>query len=133
VSTISLVDLPDRIDAKILAGRPFRMRVPIYDPDGDLVAAVDMSVARAQVRQAIGDPSPLHIFSSEDAEPDALIVDGAVILVATSETTSSWQENWPGSAPETVAWWDLEVTDADGTPRQVNVPGTITVVHQVTR
>lgn len=133
MATTELVDLPDRLNFTILAGRPFRMSIPVYDPDGDLVAAVDMTSARAHVRQAIGDASPLHIFSTDDAEPDAEIVDGAVVLTATSEQTSLWQENWPGTPPETVAWWDLEVTDGDGTPRQINTPGTITLVHQVTR
>jgi hypothetical protein len=134
VATIEVSNVPeDRIDIRVLAGVPFRFTLPVLDENGGPVPAVDMSAARVHVRAAIDDSIILHTFSTEDGEPDAEIDDGAVILTAVSEVTSSWQENWPGRAPETYAWWDLEVTDSDGEPRQITTPGMFTVVHQVTR
>lgn len=133
MSTLEVSDLPDRIDVTVLAGRRFTLTVPVLYGNFTPVPAVNISGARAHVRPAIDDPVILHVFSTDDEDPDAEVTDDGVVLTATAETTSSWAVNWPGRAPETVAWWDLEVTDVDGEPRQILIPGTITVVHEVTR
>lgn len=132
MSTVSVTNVPDRIDAEILAGRPFEMTIPIMFGGGP-VPAVNITSARAQVRPAVGDPVILHTFSTEDEEPMAAISDDGITITATSQETTTWALQWPGQAPETVVWWDLEVTDSDGVPRQINRPGTLTVVHELTR
>lgn len=133
MSTITVTDLPDRIDVKILAGRPFELLVPVTYANGNPVPAVNISSARAHIRAATDDPQVYHVFSTTDEEPDAVVSDDGVTLTASPETTSLWAAEWPGRAPETTMWWDIEVTDADGTPRQITTPGTFIVVHEVTR
>jgi hypothetical protein len=132
-TTYDVEDVPDRINVRVLAGRPFELTIPIRYANGVPVPAVNMSGARAHIRAAIDDPQVYHVFSTADEEPDAEITDDGVILTAPPAVTSLWAEQWPGRAPETTMWWDLEVTDVDGTPRQVNTPGTFIVVHEVTR
>lgn len=136
MATVELGSLPDRIDLTILAGRPFGpLDVPILQAGGAPLGFADVTAARAQVRQQIGSTSIYYTFAT-DGEGAELVDDAGdavVRLTATSDTTSDWQALWPGSAPQTVMWWDLEITDADDEPHQITLPGTITLVHQVTR
>jgi hypothetical protein len=141
-SVVESEDVPPRHDVRVMAGRPFSYRLPVRDADGPAAAAVVAS-ARAQVRAAVGDRDVLHSFGTDedpadieidDTDPDAVVL----VITATSETTGLWASEWPGprtgtSPPESVAWWDVEVTDADDVTTQITSPGTITVVHQVTR
>jgi hypothetical protein len=133
MATVELGDLPDRIDVKVLAGEPFELTVPVLDQTSTPVPMVNLTSARAQVRPSIDSNQVLHLFSTEDDEPDAEITDDGVVLTASSGTTALWQQVWPGIAPTTVVWWDLEVTDAGGVVHQVTMPGLITLYHQVTR
>jgi hypothetical protein len=133
VATFEVEDVADRIDVRCMAGRPFALFVPVNYGTGDPVPAVNMSSARAHIRAAIDDPQEFHVFSTDGVEPDAVLSDGGVTFTAPPETTSLWATEWPGRAPETTMWWDVEVTDVDGTPRQITIPGTFTVVHEVTR
>jgi len=132
---ISVSALPTRIDVTVLAGEPFELAVPVLDGAGDPVAAGGIASARAQVRPDVASGQVLHLFST--ADPATAEITGttaaSVVLTASSDETSLWQEDWPGCAPRTVVWWDLEVTDADGVAHQITSPGTITLVHQVTR
>lgn len=135
MATTEVSNVPDRVDVEVLAGRPFSLALSILDAGG-AVAAADIASARAHVRTDVDGRDILHIFSTEDDPADAAISGGAsgvVTLTATSETTSLWQEQWPGTAPETVAWWDLEITDDVGEVHQVTRPGTFTLIWQVTR
>jgi hypothetical protein len=134
VAIQSLVDVPDRVDLRVLAGRPFSVLFPVQ-LDGAPVAFASLYDARAQVRADIGSELVVFTFSTEDGT--AVLVNSggnaAVRLLADAEQTSEWQELWPGSAPETVMWWDLEITDSGLEHHQITSPGTITLVHQVTR
>lgn len=135
MATIEVTDLPDRVDVTVLAGRPFSLTLPVFDVDGQVDAASLVS-ARAQVRTGVGASDLLHTFSTENDPADAEIsgdASGVITLTATSAVTSAWQEAWPGEAPESIAWWDLEVVDSDGETHQVTSPGMITLRWQVTR
>lgn len=125
-------DLP-RHDVRIFAGRPMELRVPLLNGSGTALDAGTVTSARAQARQTVDDPSVLVTFDSEADPATIAITDGWATLTATSEETTEWANLWPGAAPETLAWWDLEITDEDGEPWQMNAPGLFVVVHQVTR
>ncbi len=135
MATVELIDRPDRIDLTILAGRPFGFRVPVLQADGTGMDFADVASARAQVRQSVGDDQVLYTFATGEEGAELVDVGGlaTVRLFADSERTTEWQLLWPGKAPETVVWWDLEITDADDQPHQITEPGKITLVHQVTR
>ncbi len=136
MTTIALGSVPDRVNLTVLAGSPFTLTVPVLDGAGDAVAAADIASARAHVRAKVDSDQVLHIFSTENDPADAEITgtsEAAVVLTATAEVTSLWQDTWTGSAPSTTVWWDLEVTDGDGETHQITTPGTIVLVHQVTR
>jgi len=125
-------ELP-RIDVRTYAGRPLSLRVNLADGAGAPLGAASITSARAQVRQNIDDPSTLHTFDSDGDPITVTISEGYVTLVATSDETTEWANLWPGAAPETYAWWDLEITDEDGADWQMTAPGLFTLVHQVTR
>lgn len=133
MATVELSNLPDRIDVEVLAGEPFSLTVAVLDGTGAQLAAADLTSARAQVRPSVDSNQVLHLFSTLDDDPDAAITDDGIVLTATSDVTTLWQAVWPGTAPATVVWWDLEVTAADDVVHQVTRPGTITLYHQVTR
>jgi hypothetical protein len=124
--------LPDRINVTVLAGKPFELTIAVTDNDGPLDGD-DIASARAQVRQQIDGQEVWHTFSSENDPADIAISDDGLTITATSEQTDDWQKLWPGTAPETVMYWDVEIVDADDIPRQITLPGRFVVVHQVTR
>lgn len=133
---LSVSALPNRVDLTVLAGQPFELSLPVLDGAGDPVPAASLASARAQVRETVADDTVLHTWSTEDDPATAEITGtsaGAVLLTATGDVTAAWQDDWPGCAPRSVAWWDLEVVDTDGITHPITVPGTITLVHQVTR
>ena len=138
MAVVSVADVPDRVNLRVLAGRPFRALFTVVtgDPTPVAVEAGDVASVRAQVRADIGSELIVYTFSSGDGTA-ALVGTGTdpaqVRLLATAEQTDQWQYLWPGEAPETVVWWDLEITDTGGERHQVTSPGTITLVHQVTR
>jgi hypothetical protein len=125
-------ELP-RIDVRVYAGRPMELRVNLADAAGGALPAATIASARAQVRQSTDDPSALHTFDSEADPASITIHDGYVLLTATSDETTEWASLWPGSAPETFTWWDLEITDEDAVSWQMTAPGLFTLIHQVTR
>lgn len=128
----TLVDQPlPRVDVRVRAGRPMALKVGLADGNGDPLPAGSVASARAQVRATVDDPTVWHTFSTEDSTIG--VVDGFATLSATSDETTDWANLWPGSAPETIMWWDLEITDEDGVPWQMTDPGQLIVVHQVTR
>jgi hypothetical protein len=133
---VDLVDEPDRVNLRVVAGRPLRVRLPLLLPDGSPVEAQDVDAIRAHVRPAVGSEQILHRFTTDDGSAQIVGTGtdaAAVRLVADAAETSTWQDLWPGRAPETVVWWDLEVTDTGAERHQVTTPGTITLIHQVTR
>lgn len=130
---IDLVQTLPRYDVRCYAGRPLTITVPVLDADDDPVLPEGMVSARAQIRATIGSEQVLHTFGTADDPADLAITVDGLVLTATSETTSSWSQLWPGRAPETVAWWDVEVTLIDGAPWQITEAGRFVVVHQVTR
>jgi hypothetical protein len=133
MTTTEVGQLLPRIDARVYAGRPMALRVNLVDGAGAPLSAASIVSARAQVRQSIDDPSTLHTFDSA-ADPVSIVIStGYVTLSATSDETTEWANLWPGSAPETFTWWDLEITDDDGEDWQMTAPGLLTLVHQVTR
>jgi hypothetical protein len=135
MATVELGDPVDRIDVRQLAGRPLGFRVPVLQADGTAMESGDVVSARAQVRPQIGSAEILYTFDTTDEGAELVDIAGAcwVRLTATSERTTEWQLLWPGRAPETVVWWDLEITDGDGETHQITEPGKITLIHQVTR
>jgi hypothetical protein len=136
MATVEIGTLPSRIDLTVLAGNPMTLTVPVLDGAGSAVAAASLSSARAHVRPRTDSDQILHVFSTDNDPADAEITGttaASVVLTATSEVTSLWQVTWTGVAPQTVVWWDLEVTDTDDIPHQITIPGTITLIHQVTR
>jgi hypothetical protein len=120
-----------RADVRIYAGRPIELRVNLQTGAGGPLPAAGVTSARAQVRQNTDDATVWHTFSTEDAT--VVIADGVATLLATSEETTEWGNLWPGSAPETIMWWDLEITDEDAEAWQMTAPSLFVVVHQVTR
>jgi hypothetical protein len=133
VAAIELAQSLPRFDVRCYAGRPLTIRVPVLDGNGDLVEVGVITSARAQVRAGIDSDQVLHTFGIDDDPPDLAIVDGWLVLTATSAVTTSWALLWPGRAPATTAWWDIEVTDVEDEPWQISEPGEFVVVHQVTR
>jgi hypothetical protein len=136
VANVSLTDVPDRVDLRVLAGRPFSVLLSLaLGPGGEPVPFADLADARAHVRGDVGSEVIVYSFTTGDGTVALVDDDGdaAVRLVADAAATTQWQHLWPGRAPETVVWWDLEITDAAGERHQVTSPGTITLVHQVTR
>ncbi len=135
MAVIEVVDEPDRVDLRIVAGRPLRVRLPLFLGDTP-VEAQDVAAVRAQVRPSIGSELIVHRFTTDDGSAEIVgtgTAAAAVRLIADATETATWQELWPGRAPETYAWWDLEVTDTGGERHQVSTPGRITLIHQVTR
>jgi hypothetical protein len=133
MTTTELAQELPRIDVRCYAGRPLEIVVPVLDGAGLALDSDGMPTARAHVRASVGDPTVLHSFGSEEDPADISIADGELTITATSDITTDWALLWPGAAPETVAWWDVEITDIDGATWQITAPGTFTVVHQVTR
>lgn len=136
MTTQTVSALPPRIDVTALAGEPFELTVPVLDGAGAAVAASALASARAQIRPDVASARVLHTFST--ATPGTAQITGttsaSVVLTADSDRTSLWQLTWPPAlGPETVAWWDLEVTTTGGITYQITVPGMFTLVWQVTR
>jgi hypothetical protein len=122
-----------RLDVLIYAGRKMDLRVNLATGDGGPLPASSVVSARAHLRPPIDSPAVLHSFDTE-ADPVSIVAsDGYVTLTATSDETTEWANLWPGVAPETFAWWDLEITDEDDVAWQMTAPGLFTLVHQVTR
>lgn len=133
MAPIELVQTLPRFDVRCYAGRPLTITIPVLDGNGDPLAASSIESARAQVRPTIDSDQVLHSFGVDDDPPDLAVTDGLLTLTATSATTSLWAQLWPGRAPATTAWWDVELTDTDGEPWQISEAGLFVVVHQVTR
>jgi hypothetical protein len=133
VAAIELAQQLPRFDVTCYAGRPLRITVPVLDGNGDPLAAAAIATARAQVRLLVDSEQMLHTFGADDDPPDLAITGAGLVLTATSEVTTNWALLWPGRAPRTTAWWDVEVTDTDGESWQITEAGLFTVVHQVTR
>lgn len=121
------------INVTCYAGRPLEITIPVLDGAGAALDSDGMPSARAHVRTAIDDATVLHSFGSDESPADIAIADGELTITADSTTTSDWALLWPGVAPQTVAYWDVEITDMDGETWQITAPGTFTVIHQVTR
>ncbi len=132
-ATVRAAQALPRIDVLCYAGRPFTLTVPLLQGDGSPMPAAAVASARAHVRASVDSDQVLHSFDTADDPIDAVVSDGQIVLTATSLVTTSWGDLWPGRAPVTVAWWDLEITDDQGEPWQITEPGTFAVVHQVTR
>lgn len=134
MATVTLTqDLP-RFDVECYAGRPLEITISLLDGSGDPLDALAVASARAHVRLEPDSEAVLHEWSTEEDPPDIVVSDGELVLTATAETTSGWAELWPHSRPGiTTAWWDVEITDGEGETWQVTAPGTLTVIHQVTR
>jgi hypothetical protein len=120
-----------RADVRIRSGRPMTLRVNLQTGAGGPLPAAGVTSARAEVRAEIDGDTVWHTFSTEDGT--VAITDGIATLSATSEETTEWGNLWPGSAPETIMWWDLEITDDDDVPWQMTAPSLFIVAHQVTR
>jgi hypothetical protein len=136
MTTFEIGSLPDRYDITHLAGEAFRLSVPVLDGDGAPVDAADLLSARVHVRAFPDSQVILSRFSTEEDPANAEITGGTaavLVLTASSGDTTDWQAVWPGRGGRSVVWWDAEVTDADGQPHQITAPGTITLVHQITR
>lgn len=133
MTTTELEQTLPRIDVRCYAGRPLEITVPVLGGDGLALDSDGMPSARAHVRTTVGDPTVLHSFGSDEDPADITIADGELTITATSDITTDWALLWPGTAPETTAWWDVEITDMDGETWQITAPGLFVVVHQVTR
>jgi len=133
VAAIELAQTLPRFDVRCYAGRPLTITVPVLDGDGAPIEPAALASARAQVRRAVDSDQVLHSFGVDDDPPDLDITTDGLVLTATSATTSQWAQLWGGQAPETTAWWDVEVTDVEGEPWQITEAGLFVVVHQVTR
>jgi hypothetical protein len=122
------VALP-RFDVLAQAGRELTMTLTVKQADGTNAPDGSILHARAQIRPDPQSAQLLHIFADDD-DPASIVISGAqLIITATSAETSLWQENWP----TLTAWWDVEITDADGVPTQITAPGQITLTPEVTR
>lgn len=121
------------VNVTCYAGRPLEITIPVLDGNGAALDSDGMLSARAHVRATIDDATVLHSFGSDESPADITIADGLLTITADSTTTSDWALLWPGAAPQTVAYWDVEITDMDGETWQITAPGTFTVIHQVTR
>ncbi len=130
---VKLAQALPRFDVTCYAGRPLTIVVPLLQADGSDMPESTVDSARAHVRATVDDDQILHSFDSADDPVDAVIADGQVTFTATSEVTTSWGQMFPGRAPASVCWWDIEITDSDDVVWQMSEPGLFTVVHQVTR
>jgi len=130
---VSLAQALPRFDVTCYAGRPFSVSISTVQGDGSPLPAAAVASARAHIRPQIDSDQVLHSFDTADDPVDAVVTDGFLTFTATSEVTTGWGELFPGRAPASVCWWDIEITDADGEPWQMSEAGTFTVVHQVTR
>lgn len=130
---VAVKQLLPRVDVEIHAGRPMVLRVSLLNGAGAPLDAGSVASARVQVRQDVDNPSVLVEFSTEADPPTIAITTGQAEITATSDETSGWATLWPGRAPATTVWWDLEVTDDDGESWQMTDASLFTVVHQVTR
>lgn len=123
---------PPRIDLLVQAGEPLTVSVQVLDGTGAPVAATDLTHARAHIRPTVDSTQLLHVFDS-DEDPVNLEITGTtssvLVITATSAETSLWQLTWPAL----TAWWDVEVTSADGARHQITSPGVITLNPEVTR
>jgi hypothetical protein len=118
-----------RFDVLAQAGRELELVLTVKDANGADVAEGTITAAVAQVRPDPLSAQLLHVFDS-DADPASIVIDGATLTItATSRETSLWQANWP----TLVAWWDIEITDAQDLPHQITAPGVITLNPEVTR
>lgn len=118
-----------RYDVLAQAGRELELVLTVLDGDGVELVDGAIASARAQIRPTAQHEQLLHLFDSED-DPASITIDGATLTItATSAETSLWQEMWP----TLIAWWDVEITDADGDPHQISAPGKITLNPEVTR
>lgn len=137
MATVEVGTIPDRIDVLHLAGKPFELDVPVLDSATPPVAVpfAGVASARAHVRPSVDSDQILYVFSTDDVGLEIVDDGGDAVLrlSATSEITSDWQVVWPGASGQAVVWWDLEITDDSDETHQVTSPGTITLIHQVTR
>jgi hypothetical protein len=102
-----------RVSVEVNAGEPINLLIPILDDNGDPVEITPGSEsgwsAHAKIRRNALAGEVLHEWSTDGAEPNAIIVPGSpghVRLVATATETTAWETSW-------VDWtvgWDLEVT-----------------------
>lgn len=130
---VELAQALPRFDVTCYAGRPFSVTISTVQGDGSPLPAGAVTSARAQIRPTVDSDQVLHSFDTADDPVDAVVADGELTFTATSEVTTSWGEVFPGRAPASVCWWDIEITDADDVVWQMSEPGTFTVIHQVTR
>jgi len=128
VTTFRLGSSLPRIDVTVRAGQAMELTVPVLDAAGVAVVVAELASARAQVRESQAAGTVLHTFSTDDGGA-TIGDDGSVTLSATAEQTADWPATWPAAG----AWWDLEVTDADGEPHQITAPGRMTALSRVTR
>lgn len=136
MATHKIGTIPDRWDIEHLAGEPFEVAVPVLDGTGAAVLAADLTRARVHVRGAVDSDQILTVFDTAADPPNAVISGGAAAVVtisATSAETSDWAVIWPGANGASVVWWDVEVVDTTDEPHQLMRPGTITLIHEVTR
>jgi|SRR5262245_7313213 len=136
MATREIGSVPDRWNITHLAGQPFEVTVPILDGTGAAVDVDDLLRGRVHVRPSVDSPDILFVFDTEADPPNAALeggATGALRIWATSAETSDWRVTWPGSFGEGVVWWDVEVVDTTGEPHQITRPGTITLIHEVTR
>jgi len=137
VAVHEIGSVPDRWNITHLSGQRFEVTIPILDGAAAPVALADLTRGRVHVRPSVDAENVLHEFDTEADPPNAVLgeVAGAAVLIisATSAETTDWVALWPGNAGQAVVWWDVEVTDNTGEPHQLTRPGTITLVHEVTR
>lgn len=135
--TVGADTVPDRLDVVHLAGQQFELTLPILGSAGGGLDFSAVASARAQVRPSVDSDQILFTFSSESDPVTITITDvgGDAVLEfdVDSAVTDDWQVTWPGSAGRATVWWDVEIVDAEDVARQVTSPGTITLMHQVTR
>lgn len=131
MATVELRQELPRFDVTCYAGRPLEITLDLLDGAGDPLSALAVVDARAHIRQEVDSPTVLHAFVLDDG---ITVTDGELVLTATAADTTGWADLWPGARPGlTVAWWDVEFTDDGGETWQLTAPGTMTVIHQVTR
>lgn len=136
MATHEIGTVPDRWNITHLAGQRFEVTIPVLDGAPAPVDASDLLRGRVHVRPFVDAENVLHVFDTESDPPNAEIVGGAsaaLVITATADETSAWTLLWPGSNGQAVVWWDVEVVDTTGEPHQLTRPGTITLVHEVTR
>jgi hypothetical protein len=137
MTTHEIGAVPDRWNITHLSGQRFEVTIPVLDGAASPVVLADLTSGRVHVRPSVDSDQILHEFNTE-ADPANAVLDevaGSAVLIisATSAETTEWVTLWPGNAGQAVVWWDVEVTDTTGEPHQLMRPGTITLVHEVTR